>query len=88
MEAMRLGVAGPSIDEFYFLARAALVKDEANFDRFDRVFGEYFHGIETLLGVEFDVPLEWLLKQAELLLSPKRRRSSSPSAAGTSSWRR
>ena len=69
MEAMRLGVAGPSIDEFYFLARAALVKDESNFDRFDRVFGEYFHGIETLLGVEFDVPLEWLFKQAELILS-------------------
>ncbi|MET0218033.1 MAG: VWA domain-containing protein [Burkholderiales bacterium] len=69
MEAMRLGVSGPSIDEFYFLARATLVKDESNFDRFDRAFGEYFHGIETLLGVEFDVPLEWLFKQAELILS-------------------
>ena len=71
MEAMHLGVAGPSIDKFYFLARATLVKDESNFDRFDRVFGEYFHGVETLLGVEFDVPLEWLLKQAELILSPE-----------------
>jgi uncharacterized protein len=71
MEAMRLGVSGPSIDEFYFLARATLVKDESNFDRFDRAFGEYFHGIETLLGVEFDVPLEWVLKQAELILSPE-----------------
>ncbi len=71
LEAMRQGVASPSIDDFYFLARATLVKDESNFDRFDRVFGEYFHGIETLLGVEFDVPLEWLLKQAELILSPE-----------------
>jgi uncharacterized protein with von Willebrand factor type A (vWA) domain len=71
LEAMRQGVASPSIDDFYFLARATLVKDESNFDRFDRVFGEYFHGIETLLGVELDVPLEWLLKQAELILSPE-----------------
>jgi hypothetical protein len=71
LEAMQKNVISPSIDEFYYLSRASLVKDEQNFDKFDRAFGEYFKGIESLAGVEFDVPLEWLLKQAELNLSPE-----------------
>jgi hypothetical protein len=62
-------VISPSIDEFYYLSRAALVKDEQNFDKFDRAFGEYFKGVEAIVGAELDVPLEWLLKQAELNLS-------------------
>jgi uncharacterized protein len=69
LEAMQKNVISPSIDDFYHLSRTVLVKDEANFDKFDRAFGEYFRGIETLAGAEFDVPLEWLLKQAELNLS-------------------
>jgi len=56
LEAMHKKVIGPSIDDFYFLSRAALVKDEANFDKFDRVFAEYFKGVETLLGTEADIP--------------------------------
>jgi len=71
LEAMQKNVISPSIDEFYYLSRATLVKDEQNFDKFDRAFGEYFQGIESIAGVEFDVPLEWLLKQAELNLSPE-----------------
>src|SRR3954471_5509588 len=71
MEALTEGVISPSIEEFYYLARLVLVKDEANFDKFDRVFGAFFHGVETLLGAEADVPLDWLLKQAELHLSPE-----------------
>jgi uncharacterized protein with von Willebrand factor type A (vWA) domain len=71
LEAMQKDVISPSIDEFYYLSRTALVKDEQNFDKFDRAFGEYFKGIESVAGVEFDVPLEWLLKQAELNLSPE-----------------
>jgi uncharacterized protein with von Willebrand factor type A (vWA) domain len=69
MEGMHKGVISPSIDEFYYLSRTTLVKDESNFDKFDRAFGEFFKGIESLAGVEFDVPLEWLMKQAELNLS-------------------
>jgi uncharacterized protein with von Willebrand factor type A (vWA) domain len=69
LEAMQKDVISPSIDEFYHLSRTVLVKDEANFDKFDRAFGEYFRGIESIAGAEFDVPLEWLLKQAELNLS-------------------
>ena len=69
LEAMQRDVISPSVDEFYYLSRTTLVKDEQNFDKFDRAFGEYFKGIESVAGVEFDVPLEWLLKQAELHLS-------------------
>jgi uncharacterized protein with von Willebrand factor type A (vWA) domain len=41
-------VIAPSLDEFYYLARLTLVKDEAHFDKFDRAFGSYFKGIETV----------------------------------------
>src|SRR6266850_3838749 len=71
LEAMQKDVISPSIDEFYYLSRTTLVKDEQNFDKFDRAFGEYFKGIESVAGAELDVPLEWLLKQAELNLSPE-----------------
>ncbi|MCG6874911.1 MAG: VWA domain-containing protein [Betaproteobacteria bacterium] len=71
IEAMGKNVIEPSIDQFYYLARATLVKDEANYDKFDRVFGEFFKGVESLVGAEVDIPLEWLIKQAELNLSPE-----------------
>jgi len=69
LEAMGKDVIGPSIDEFYYLSRAALVKDEANFDKFDRAFGEFWQGVETIPGIEAEIPLEWLLKQVELHLT-------------------
>jgi len=45
LEAMRKGVAGQSVDDFYFLSRACLVKDESQLDRFDRIFAAYFKGV-------------------------------------------
>ena len=63
LEAMREQVIGPSIDEFYHLSRAALIKDERQFDKFDRAFGVYFKGVTTLPGIEMDLPLEWLKRQ-------------------------
>ncbi len=71
VEGMQKGVVGSSIDDFYYFSRTCLVKDEANFDKFDRAFGEYFKGVEAVMGVEADIPLEWLRKQAELNLSPE-----------------
>jgi uncharacterized protein with von Willebrand factor type A (vWA) domain len=71
IEAMQMQVIEPSIDQFYYLARATLVKDESNYDKFDRVFAEFFRGVESLVGAEADIPLEWLIKQAELNLSPE-----------------
>ncbi len=71
IEGMQKGVVGSSIDDFYYFSRTCLVKDEANFDKFDRAFGEYFKGVEAIMGVEADIPLEWLRKMAELNLSPE-----------------
>jgi uncharacterized protein with von Willebrand factor type A (vWA) domain len=73
IEAMDAGLAIYDVDEFYYLARAALVKDERHLDRFDRVFGEVFKGLERPEGeggVETtDLPEEWLRKLAEKHLS-------------------
>jgi uncharacterized protein with von Willebrand factor type A (vWA) domain len=63
LEALSKGVIGQSIDDFYHLSRAALVKDERNFDKFDRAFGAYFKGVQSLPGIELDLPLDWLQRQ-------------------------
>ena len=39
---------GNTVDQFYYFARTALVKDEAHFDKFDRAFAAYFKGVELL----------------------------------------
>ena len=69
LEALKQGVIGQSIEDFYYLSRAALVKDEGNFDKFDRAFAEFWDGVETIPGIDAQIPLEWLLKQAELSLT-------------------
>jgi hypothetical protein len=74
LEAMSRKVIEPSVDQFYYLSRATLVKDEANFDKFDRAFGEFWHGVETIPGIEAQIPLEWLLKQVELALSEEEKK--------------
>ncbi len=71
LEALRAGVIGPSVDEFYMLARTTLVKDEAHFDKYDRAFAAYFKGVQMLTDFTRDVPLEWLRKTLELNLSPE-----------------
>jgi uncharacterized protein with von Willebrand factor type A (vWA) domain len=73
-EAMKCGLAGQSVDDFYFLARTALVKDEAHLDRFDRIFGAYFKGVDdSLSDIMQDIPEEWMRRQAELSLSEEER---------------
>jgi uncharacterized protein len=71
MEGMRERVALFDIDEFYFLARATLVKDERHLDRFDRVFGHVFKGIETPADPQTELPDEWLKKLGERYLTPE-----------------
>ncbi len=74
LEAMRSGVAGQSVDDFYYLARSSLVKDESKFDRFDKIFAAHFDGIEDAFkALVADVPDEWLRHQAELVLSEEER---------------
>ena len=65
LEAMRKQVIGPSVDEFYYLSRATLVKDERNFDKFDKAFGAYFKGVDSIEGIAINVPLEWLKRQLQ-----------------------
>ncbi|MDO9707488.1 vWA domain-containing protein [Paracraurococcus lichenis] len=72
LRGMREGVADYSVDDFYHLSRATLVKDERHLDRFDRVFGEVFKGLEPPEGdpqAEAAIPEEWLRKLAEKLLT-------------------
>ena len=70
--AMKAGVADYSIEDFYFLSRATLVKDERHLDRFDRVFGHVFKGLEQPEGdLRRDIPEEWLRKLAERVMSPE-----------------
>jgi len=75
MEALDARVAGWSVDDFYYIARASLVKDERYLDRFDRVFGEVFRGALPVEGATPEeilaraLPEEWLRKMAEKLLT-------------------
>ncbi len=72
--AMRAGVCACRVEDFYFLSRACLVKDERHLDRFDRVFAACFRGIETPEGpAARALPEEWLRRMADALLTPEER---------------
>jgi uncharacterized protein with von Willebrand factor type A (vWA) domain len=75
MEAMEQDLAGRRVEDFYYLARAALVKDERNLDKFDRVFGHVFKGLEsTSESLSAEIPAEWLKKLAEKYLTEEERK--------------
>ena len=74
LEALQAGVlegagGGPTLDTFYVLARATLIKDEAHFDAYDRAFSAYFQGVGNQVDFSQNIPLEWLRKTLELQLS-------------------
>ncbi|MCO4890458.1 VWA domain-containing protein [Cupriavidus sp. WGtm5] len=71
LEALKAQVISPSIDEFYYLSRMTLVKDEKHFDKFDQTFAAYFKGVESLVDWKSDIPLDWLQKTLERELSPE-----------------
>ena len=73
LAAMRAGVASYDVEDFYFLSRAALIKDERHLDRFDRVFGQVFKGLEATAAGPGPraLPDEWLRRIAEKHLSPE-----------------
>src|SRR5246127_970244 len=75
MEAMEADLASRLVEDFYYLSRAALVKDERNLDKFDRVFGDVFKGLELVGdGIEADIPAEWLKKLTEKYLTEDEKR--------------
>ena len=65
LDALEQNVVANSIDDFYFLARTCLVKDEALYDRFNLAFGAYFHGVEGVFDIRADIPEEWIKKAIE-----------------------
>jgi len=70
IEAVEKNVAEFSVDNFYYLSRSCLVKDERNLDKFDRVFAEVFKGLEPSdEDITAEIPEEWLKKLSELVLS-------------------
>jgi uncharacterized protein with von Willebrand factor type A (vWA) domain len=73
LEALEKNVIAPSLDEFYYLARLTLVKDEAHFDKFDKAFGAFFKGIETVFDAKSEIPLDWLIKRLERELTPEQK---------------
>jgi uncharacterized protein with von Willebrand factor type A (vWA) domain len=87
LEALQKGVVGPrhatpgtdedgtgyQVDDFYYLSRTVLVKDEKHYDKFDRAFAAYFKGVELVTDFTQELPLEWLRKNLELNLSPEER---------------
>jgi uncharacterized protein with von Willebrand factor type A (vWA) domain len=79
LEALQAHVVGPSnpdacsMDDFYYLARTALVKDEKHFDKFDRAFAAYFKGVESIADFTKPIPADWLRQELERLLSDEQK---------------
>ena len=72
LRAMEFRVVYANIDDFYLLSRTCLVKDEKNYDKFDRAFSAYFKGLEDLHGMlESLIPDEWLRREFEKSLTPE-----------------
>jgi uncharacterized protein with von Willebrand factor type A (vWA) domain len=70
MEAMSADLAGRRVEDFYYLSRAALVKDERDLDKFDRVFGAVFKGLEALSDtLSAAIPAEWLRAVSERVMT-------------------
>ena len=78
LEALQAQVVGPgseacSMDDFYYISRLILVKDEKHYDKFDRAFGFYFKGVNSIADFTQDVPLDWLRKTLERELTPEQK---------------
>jgi uncharacterized protein with von Willebrand factor type A (vWA) domain len=79
LEALQAGVVGPrnpeacSIDDFYYLARTTLVKDERHYDKFDRAFAAYFRGVEQIADFSQEIPADWLRQTLQRLLSDEQK---------------
>jgi len=75
MEALDKQVIDRSVEDFYFLSRATLVKDEKNLDKFDQVFGHVFKGLETVQdGITAEIPADWLKALTEKFLTEEEKK--------------
>jgi uncharacterized protein with von Willebrand factor type A (vWA) domain len=72
---MQADLAGRRVEDFYYLSRSALIKDERNLDKFDRVFGHVFKGLELMEeALSAEIPVEWLKKLAEKYLTEEEKK--------------
>ena len=72
INALGQRVVYSNVDDFYLLSRTCMVKDEKNYDKFDRAFSAYFKGLEDLHGLlESLIPDEWLRREFERALTPE-----------------
>jgi hypothetical protein len=75
MEALQADLADQRVENFYYLSRAALVKDERHLDKFDQVFGHVFKGLELMSdAAEANIPEEWLKAISSLYLSEEEKK--------------
>src|SRR5438309_8340908 len=75
IEAMEADLASRRVEDFYYLSRTALVKDERNLDKFDRVFGKVFQGLELMAdAATVEIPAEWLKKITEKFLTDEEKK--------------
>jgi uncharacterized protein with von Willebrand factor type A (vWA) domain len=79
LEALQANVVGPSnpdacsMNDFYFLARTTLVKDEKHYDKFDQAFAAYFKGVDTVADFTKPIPADWLRQELGRLLSDEQK---------------
>ena len=72
LECLDKSVIERKVEDFYFLCKAVLIKQEKHLDQFDQLFGLYFKGIETISDEDiFQIPEEWMRRNSEKLLSPE-----------------
>jgi uncharacterized protein len=70
LECLKQNIIFANVDDFYHLSRMCMVKDEKNFDKFDRAFAKYFENIDILDDLSlYQIPDDWLRKQLESMLS-------------------
>lgn len=70
LEALKKGEGENSVEQFYYLSKAILVKKEQHLDRYDMLFGHFFKGMELIPDQTFrEIPEDWLRKNLENFLT-------------------
>ncbi|MGQ8363796.1 vWA domain-containing protein [Glaciecola sp. 1036] len=74
MSALEKQVISGDVNDFYVLSRALLIKDESQFDKYDRAFAEYFKGVQAINIFDTEIPQDWLTKQLEKVLTDEEKK--------------
>ena len=75
LDCLRKNIVFGSVEDFYYLSRLCLIKDEKNFDKFDKAFSKYFENVEILDELSsHEIPNEWLRKQLESMLTEEEKK--------------